>query len=168
MSTAQYHHMLQPLFQRLLGQNEADKGGKIEAPILTSMINQTLKKTRIGQISAFCNNEIEHIFTSMSNTKKTLLKLVDINIKGQHCGVDKVFFLCEFCYTKYYKYQVQNLYAHTESIFYEQSNLFNYLLKSLYKFLFVNMNYYFFGKGFFCFFVFLGCFGFNFVFFVSV
>ena len=36
--------------------------------------------------------EIKHIFTTKPNTKKPLLKCLHINVKEQHCGLNKVCF----------------------------------------------------------------------------
>ena len=38
--------------------------------------------------------EKEYIFTTKFNRKKPLLNLLDIDIKVEHCGVNKVYFLC--------------------------------------------------------------------------
>ena len=56
---------------------------------------------------------MEHIFTTKSNAKKPLLKPLDINIKEQHCSVNKICFLVGYPHPKYYKYQVYNLHMHT-------------------------------------------------------
>ena len=55
-----------------------------------------LKITRTEQIPELCKKIMylltkkEYIFTTKYNTKKTLLKLLNINSKEKHCGVNKV------------------------------------------------------------------------------
>ena len=68
-------------FDQCLGQIETRENREIRIPIL--------------------KREIEHIFATKFNTKKPLLKPLDINIKEQHCGVNKFCFLFEHSHPKY-------------------------------------------------------------------
>ena len=59
-----------------------------ERYVLISVSFEIINNTKIMYLLTWK----KHIFTTKSNTKKPLLKLLDIIMKEQHCGVNKVCF----------------------------------------------------------------------------